>query len=333
MLNKTIYQLLCGLVLFSVCKADAQGEGVSLQQKSISEWINDCRSNIGRNPTDGQRFCRQALLQISTNPLPEQYRREKLEALTLLGESYFYNGRITDAATYCDSVSVMEGIDQDSPMYRRSKQVQDQIDRYFRPLRIRIKNRQIPILSYIQGIDIEFRYPKRLENFQIKRLQILQDARARKEGEFQFVGISADGHAYMEIDNFPLITYSGRSVGYALIVDGKRRYRFNFTPEDSKTLEIYWDDESEWQLVERIPVGMVKVELPGKYEFTPNGLPLGASYMSTELDGVHHVYIPAETDVEMELLDSEDSTWEKMYQTFLYGTASIAIVVGLFGAR
>jgi hypothetical protein len=314
-------------------KASAQVPVGSQELKSVNELLSDCRANIARNPTDGQRFCRQALLQISVDPFQEQYRKEKIEAFTLLGESYLYTGRIEDAEIHCDSTAALTGANETDPLYRRAKQVQDQIERYFRPLSIKIKNREIPLLSYIEGIDIEFRYPRRLESFQIKRLQILQDARARREGEFQFVGIDADGHAYMEIKYFPLITYSGRSVGFALIIDGRRRYRFNFTPENNETLEIFWDEESQWRLIERIPDSMVKIELPGKYRFIPRNLPPSAPYMSTKLDGRQHVYIPSETEVEMTLLQSEDSKWERIYQFALYGTTGLAVLVGLFGAR
>jgi len=336
MLRKlTVEYLLTGMLLglFVAEAIHAQSPVGSQELKSVNELLSDCRANIGRNAVDGQRFCRQALLQISVDPFEGQFRKEKTEAFTLLGESYFYTGRIADAAIHCDSTAVLTSSDEANPLYRRAKQVQDQIDRYFRPLRIRIKNREIPILSYIEGIEIEFRFPRRLESFQIKRLQILQDAQARREGEFQFVGIDADSIAYMEIGYFPLVTYSGRSVGYALIVDGKRRYRFNFTPEHNETLEVFWDEEAQWRLIERIPDSMVKLELPGKYRFAARDLPPSAPYMSTELDGTKHVYIPAETDVEMTLLQSEDSKWERIYRLTLYGTTGLAAVVGLLGAR
>jgi hypothetical protein len=327
--------LIVGIILGFIVSTEASAQGATESQelKSVNELLSDCRANIARNPTDGQRFCRQALLQISVDPFEEQYRKEKIEAFTLLGESYLYTGRIGDAEIHCDSTAVLTGANEENPLYRRAKQVQDQIDTYFRPLRIKIKNREIPLLSYIEGIDIEFRFPRRLESFQIKRLQILQDAQARREGEFQFVGIDADGHAYMEVKHFPLITYSGRSVGFALIVDGRRRYRFNFTPDHNEVLEIFWDEESQWRLIERIPDSMVKIELPGKYRFVPSNLPPSVPYMSTNLDGRQHVYIPAETEVEMALLQSEDSKWEQIYHFALYGTTGLAIVVGLFGAR
>ena len=301
------------------------------EELSIQQLLRQCRRNINSSPIDGQRSCREALFKIRLDPfLP--YQDEKIQAFTLLGESYYKLGRIADAVAQFDSVLVLTGEDEDAN--RDARDYKEQIDRLVRPLRIKIKNRDIRLLSYIKGIDIEFRYPQRLERSQINRLRILQDTQSHREDEFKFVGIDeTDNRAYMELDYFPLITFPGRSMGYSLIVDGKRRYRFNFTPTENQPLEIIWPDEADWTLIERVPEDMVKMELPGKYSFEPDLNSLSDGYIAVDGENIMHIYLPARNGAVLTLEESEERNWERIYRLTLYGATGLAALIGLMGAR
>ena len=308
-------------------------------QESLSprEMVNQARRNLRTSPVDAQRMLREAIAIINMDPLGQQYQKVKGEAFFLLGESYFNGGRIADAFAQFDSVKTLMS-DEDK---ERKEAVEDQqeIDRLFRPLKIKVKNRSIPLLSYIEGVQMEFLYPKRLESSQINRLQILQDPQSYKEDEFLFSGIDPDGRPFMEIKYFPVITFAGRSVGYSLTIkktggkEGGRRYGFNFTSADNKPLEIFWDDDADWKLVEKVPDDLAKLELPDKYHFRPaQALPVD-KYRERRIKPVQHIYIPAVAQTELVLEDSEDDTWEKVYGITLYVITGAAMFLGFWGAR
>lgn len=303
------------------------------------DLVTQARRNLRSSPTDAQRYLRETIAIINMDPLAQQYQKVKIEAFFLLGESYFDVGRIADAVAQFDSVKALAS--EEDREYKRAEEYRQEIDHLFRPLRIKVKNREIPLLSYIEGIDIVFQFSKRLEGPQIKRLRILQDAQSHKEDEFQFVGIDReDGRPYMEIEYFPVVTFPGRSVGYSLMVENKnkkeedkRRYRFNFTPTQTGPLEIFWEDDAGWRLVEKVPDDMAKLELPSKYQFRPTQeLPVD-KYFVREIKPSQHIYLPAESQTELVLQDSEEKTWERIYDITLYVITGAAMLLGLGGAR
>jgi hypothetical protein len=298
------------------------------EELGIRELVTQSEINIRNNPRDGQRYCRDALRKIAMDPFAEQFSQEKVKCFSLLGESYFNIGRIGDAAAQFDSVVVLTA--EVDPMNRKAKHYQRQIDELFGSLQIKVKNRIVPLLSYIKGIEIEFRYPKKLQPVQVSRLRVLQSAQSRKENEFQFTGVDQDGSAYMEIEYFPLLETSGRS-SYSLIVDGTRRYRFQFSSQQQDPLEIVWEDEADWKLIERVPDDMIKIELPGKYHFKTTAA--GADTLSASWRGSRHVYLTGGTDAELELVQSDENGWERVYDIALYGFTGVTALIGLMGAR
>lgn len=293
----------------------------------VAQLLDQCTRNIARAPQTGQRFCRDAIARAQMSAFPEEFARERRSAFLLLAESYYDGGRIEDAVSQVDSVEALGPTQAEND---RIERLREDVDRLFRPLRITIRDRRIPLLCYIRGVNIDFVYPRRLTRPQVNRIEILRDATIGKEDEFQFVAFDESGQAYMEVAYFPVITFSGRSVGYSLIVEGRRRYRFNFSTNDSSAVEIFWDDEGDWELVERVPETMVKVELPVKYAFTveTNGMS-----QVVQGGGVQHVYLPAASDSELRLERSQDSTWERVYEFALYALVTITGGTALLGAR
>lgn len=310
------------------------GQVQAQEKPSPKEMVSQARRNLRSSPVDAQRTLREVIADINMDPLGQQYQKVKGEAFFLLGESYFNGGRIADAVAQFDSVKTLAG--EEDKEYKKAVEYQEEIGRLFRPLRIKVKNREIPLLSYIEGVKIEFLYPKRLDASQINRLQILQDPQSYREDEFLFAGIDADGRPFMEVKYFPVVTFSGRSVGYSLIIKGgkeERRYRFNFTSNETQPLEIYWEDEAGWKLVEKVPEDLVKLELPDKYRFRPaQALPID-KFMERRIKPLQHIYIPAEAQTELVLEDSEDSGWERAYGIALYVLTGTAMFLGLWGAR
>ena len=293
----------------------------------VDEFLDQCRRNIRQTPVDGQRSCRDAIAHAQMAFFPEQYTQQRRAAFALLGDSYYSGGRIQDAVAQLDSV---ERLGPDAEELEKVKALRGEIERSFRPLRITIRDRRIPLLSYISGVDIDFVYPRRLSKAQSNRIEILRDETIGREDEFQFVAFDEAGQAYMEVAYFPVITFSGRSVGYSLIVEGRRRYRFGFSQADSSAVQIFWEDDAGWELVERVPDGIVKVELPDKYTFdiNTNGTP-----QVVVGGGVQHVYVPAAAETELTLTISEDHRWERFYDAALYALVIITGGSALLGAR
>jgi hypothetical protein len=309
------------IVVTSVVVASAQDES------QVDQFLDQCRRNIRQTPVDGQRSCRDAIAHAQMAFFPSQYVQQRRAAFLLLGDSYFNGGRIQDAVAQLDSV---EGLGPDAEELGKVEALRGEVERSFRPLRITIRDRRIPLLSYISGVDIDFVYPRRLSKAQSNRIEILRDETIGREDEFQFVAFDEVGQAYMEIAFFPVITFSGRSVGYSLIVEGRRRYRFGFSQVDSSAVQIFWEDDAGWELVERVPDGIVKVELPDKYTFDINtdGTP-----QVVKGGGVQHVYVPAAAETELTLATSEDHRWERFYNVALYALVTITGGSALLGAR
>jgi hypothetical protein len=312
---------LLGVYMLAVTVTAQEGE-------QIEQLLRDCGRTIRSNPRDGQRQCREAIAQVQLAFFPEEYVEQKREAFFLLAESYFAEGRIADSAAHLDSVEALalgdDDLTEDTMSYR------GEIDRLFRPLRITIRDRRIPLLTYIDGMEIDFVYPRRLETPQINRIEILKDKTLRREDELQFVAFDNEGQAYMEINHFPIITFGGRSLGYSLIVEGKRRYRFKFSEPDTGAVQIFWEDDADWELVERVPDGMVKVVLPEKYIFDVETE--GRTQIVAQGD-VQHVYVPAAAQTVMTLTQSKERGWERVYSAALYAIIVITGGSALLGAR
>ena len=194
------------LVMSSVVAVCAQDES------QVDPLLDQCRRNIRQTPVDGQRSCRDAIWHAQNAFFPEQYTQQRRAAFLLLGDSYFTSGRIQDTVAQLDSV---EGLGPDAEELEKVEALRGEIGRFFRPLRITVRDRRIPLLSYISGVDIDFVYPRRLSNAQSNRIEILRDETIGREDEFQFVAFDEAGQAYMEVAYFPVITFSGRSVKYA----------------------------------------------------------------------------------------------------------------------
>ena len=307
------------VAMSAITVASAQDES------QVDLFLDQCRRNIRQTPVDGQRSCRDAITRAQMAFFPEHYTEQRRAAFLLLGDSYFNGGRIKEAVAQLDSV---ERLGPDAEELEKVGALRGEIERSFRPLRITIRDRRIPLLSYISGVDIDFVYPRRLSNAQSNRIEILRDETFGQKDEFQFVAFDEAGQAYMEIAFFPVITFSGRSVGYSLIVEGSRRYRFGFSQADSSAVQIFWEDDAGWELVERVPDGIVKVELPDKYTFDITGTP-----QVVRREGVQHVYVPATAETELTLASSEDHRWELFFDATLYALVIITGGSALLGAR
>jgi len=308
----------------------AQEEGYKSPAELIQEGINTLRMNP-LNSRDAQRRWRRAISNAEADRV-NPYRRERIDAYFFLGESYYEDGMMALAVTCFDSIKAIA-----SPGDERFQDAEEklgEIDGLFKRLVIKIRNRKVPLLSFVEGIEIEFRFPQHLTPVQQNRLRILQNAQERKQDELQFIGIDEkDGSAYMAVDYFPLITLPGQTLGYSLIVDGNRRYRFNFTPDTQDTVKIVWEDEGDWGLVEKVQGDMIKLELPLEYSFqSAQEMPQG-KYFDVEIDSARHVYMPAAGNMELILSDSQDKNWERFYQTALFGATGLAALMGLLGAR
>ncbi len=309
------------IAVVSVVVASAQDDS------QVDQFLEQCRRNIGQTPVDGQRSCRDAIAHAQMAFFPEHYNKQRRAAFLLLGESYYSGGRIQDAVAQLDSV---ERLGPEVEELEKVEALRGEIEHFFRPLRITIRDRSIPLLSYISGVDIDFVYPRRLRKAQSNRIEILRDETLGREDEFQFVAFDESGQAYMEIAFFPVITFSGRSVGYSLIVEGRRRYRFGFSEADSSAVQIFWEDDAGWELIERVPDGIVKVELPDKYTFDINtdGTP-----QVVRGTGAQHIYVPAAAETELTVASSEDHRWERFYDVALFALVTITGGSALLGAR
>jgi len=312
----------------------ALGQALGQDTQSPTELLSQAKRNLRNDSKGAQRMLREIIAIINMDPLGQQYEKTKAEAFLLLGESYLNGGRIADAVTQFDSAKVL--VAEEDKIYIRAVENQEEIGRLFRPLRIKIKNRKIPLLSYIEGVKIEFLYPKRLEASQINRLQILQDPQRYREDEFFFGRVDSEGRPFLEIKYFPVVTFPGRSVGYSLLIKGGeevRRYRFQFSSAETQPLEISWEEEAGWKLVEKVPEDLVKLELLEKYRFKPaRALPVD-KFVELRIKPRQHIYIPAETHTELVLQDSEDSGWERAYSIALYVLTGTAMFLGFWGAR
>jgi len=319
----------CTVVWLTAIAMTLSAGSVTYAQEAdqVELLLEECKRNINRSPLDGQRSCREAIRQAQWAFFPEQYTRHRREASLLLGESYYKVGRIGEAVSLFDSVAASEPTDWE---IEQLTELREETERLFRPLRITIRDRQIPLLSYIDGMDLDFVYPRRLTSAQINRIQILRDETVGREDEFQFVAFDDEGQAYMEISYFPVITFSGRSVGYSLIIEERRRYRFNFSKSDSSAVEIFWEDNAGWELIESVPRDMVKVELPEKYSFSIETE--GTPQMITG-GGIQHVYVPAAVSTEIHLEESQDRTWERAYDIAMFAVIIITGGAALSGAR
>ena len=304
------------------------------ESKTPAELVQEGIYTLKMNPLnsrDAQRLWRRALSTAEADRV-NSYQRECIDAYFFLGESYYEDGMMAPAVACFDSVQALANPGDEN--FQGAEKKLAEIDSLFKRLVIKIRNRKVPLLSFVQGIEIEFRFPQHLTPVQQNRLRILQSAQDRRQDELQFIGIDEeDGSAYMAVDYFPLITLPGQTLGYSLIVDRNKRYRFNFTPEAQDTVKIIWEDEGDWELVEKVQGDMVKLELPLEYNFQPaQEMPRG-KYFAVEIDSIRHIYIPAAGSTELLLSDSQDKNWERLYQTTLLGATGLAALMGLLGAR
>lgn len=304
----------------------AGGDGE--EEQTIAELVVECQRNLRASPVDAQRSCRRALTMIEMDAVPEMYGGEKRRAQSLLGRSYYATGRIAEASAFLDSVLDSTPSEED-PLALRASELRDEIDRLFRPLRITVADRQIPVLAYIKGVDLEIEYPRRLTKEQRIRLDNLERSEWRAEDEFQFVGIDEQGRAYMELGYFPIVTFTGAR-GYSLIVEGRHRYRFNFTPESDEVQEILWEPDAGWELIERVPEERVKLELPGDYLFVSES---GPDPLVLEYAGKVHMYVPSDGSTQLVMSDSKQRAWERAYDYLLYAATGTAGLLALLGAR
>ena len=101
--------------------------------------------------------------------------------------------------------------------------------------------------------------------------------------------------------------------------------------------EVQYLRERRTQLGGTLPIRRAhfdqKLELPGKSRFgaSTHGPDQRAIVVVRE-DEVD-LYLPAEGHAEVALTQSEDSTWERVYEIALYGATGLAALIGLMGAR
>ena len=303
------------------------------QNKEARLLLDEARLNLRANPTEAQRKLRQAIHKINKGRASHLCRSEKNQAFFWLGQGYYRAGRIADADAYFDSVHI-DSSAANRPLSQSATAKQEEIQTYFKPLRIRIEGARVPLLSYLKGIEIEIEEPKQMEREQIRRLQILQDSQGRRSDEFQFTDFGPDQFAYIEVDYFPVMMFPDAS-GYTLLVNGKRRYFFNFTANNQEEIRIRWDKDTQWELVERVPLGKFKLEVDARYEFKVKGLSED-EYNIKKMGSVHHIYLPFENDrsTKLELVDSQDRQQERLYTFLHYTTVGFTALVGIFwGAR
>ena len=307
---------------------------VHADSDEIDKLLRACQDNIIEDLDYGQDRCREGLARIDMADFPGKFRRQKTEFFQTLAESYLRSGRIQESRTRADSA--LRYTDEES-VVAEIKNHQKYIDRSYQTLRITIKDRWVPLLSYIKEMDLDFAYPKRrLEEDQILRIINLTDERVRRIDELQFAGFDSAGQAYMEIKNFPVVRTSagGESPSYSLIVERERRYRFYFTDKTKEPVEIFWENDAGWKLVERVPDGMVKLEMPAKYKIKVQ--PSEQTQIQKRAgEKEQHVYVAAlpDTMVAVSIEESDDRRWEKFYDTATYVVAGAAAFTALLGAR
>lgn len=328
--------LLAGLLMSAASCGFTRGGGVPAftsfedggePEQTIGELVDECQRNLRASPVDAQRSCRRALTMIEMDAVPEMYEGEKLRAHSLLGRAYYATGRIGEAVAFLDSV--VASAPSDDRLATETAELLEEIDRLFMSLRITVADREIPVLAYIKGIDIEIEYPRRLTKEQRLRLDNLAKTQWRAEDEFQFVDVDSTGQPFMELNYFPVATFSATR-GYSIIVEKKHRYRFKFEGEVGGEIAIAWEDEAGWELVERVPDDRVKVELPGEYVFRSEG---GAEPLVLEHAGQVHMYVPADQATELSLIGSRIRNWERAYDYLLYAASGAAGLMALLGAR
>ena len=267
-----------------------------------------------------QRILRVAVREDSAN----------VPARVLLGESYYRDSGNLEAAME-QFGAVMAIADTTDINYADAEYYRNEINRLFKPLRIRIVDRKISALGYIEGIRLRFRYPKSLTSEQQSRLDFLEDEGQRRRNEFQFSSIDADGRPYLEILYFPVVV-SLDDVSYSKysLVVGNRRYRFDFTEEKHDSVKVLWDES--WQLVERVPTDLVKVEYPSIYTFAPADTSTHFTLVDPK-SKKKGTYIPADKDVDLVLQESKQASKEQLYSRVIKGLVVVAGFIGLFGTR
>jgi hypothetical protein len=294
----------------------------------ITELVSECRGNLRVSPRDAQRSCEEALEQIRRQRVPKAYISEKRQAQNLLSRIFFSMGRIEDAAAFSDSVH-KSSPEPDDPLTRDSSTRTAEIDRLFATLRITLSDRIVPVLSYLKGIDIGIEYPSRLTPEQRARLEILEKSQWRADDEFQFVGLDSLGRPYIELEFFPLVTFPGAR-GYSLVVENRHRYRFNFEPGRSEALEIRWEEDAGWELVERVPGHQSKLEFPAGYEFE---VTRGPEPLVLVDEGTKHSYVDVDSALVLKLTATPEQKKEQVYRTLLYTATVMTGVMAISGAR
>jgi len=270
----------------------------------------------------------------------ERMFEEATELDTSYAEAWYYLGKVRlreigniDGA-FESLIKALEKIESGGAGINISKdEIKDEIDYIkskFKTLKIKLKNKKIDRLGFIKGVNLSFKYPERyLDDTQKLRLNYLE--KERKVGEFQFTNIDPeDKNIYFEFKYFPIRQYSIRRTEYIVDVVGQkraRRYRFDITTRDTSISDLYfyWM-ENEWELIERVPLDLVKVEFPKEYKFVSN---IPNSFSTLQKDNYGNLYIPTGDDIEITLSESIEKNEERLYKYMNMSFISL-IVIGTF---
>jgi tetratricopeptide (TPR) repeat protein len=298
--------MLLGLFFMTTAKADPK------------EFVDQAKRV--RVPLEKQRLLRSALAE------DPQY----VEALLLLGQSqYLDTGDIRKAVENFTKVLAL-GKDQDG----YAQGYLDDIDVLFQTLQIKLMDRRVSALGYIDGLEYRIRAPRSLRDDQKTRLKYLE----ANTSEFQINAIDAgDDRPMIEVDYFPVvIDLGGQFSNYSITLGVKnrpgreRRYRFEFNEDVRDPVEILWD--SEWKLIERVPSEFVKIEYPLKYSMEPTP---GVTHfaLSDSVGQVEGRYIAADAQTILVLRNSQEKDKEKRYNLMVKIVMGVAAVIGLLGTR
>jgi len=308
------YTLLLFLVWISVSASERQVFAQTVTAETPLDQVR--RTN---DPVEKQRILRTAIREDSAN----------VEARILLGASHYKVGNLEAAMEQFGAVMALA--DTTDINYADAEFYSDEINRLFKPLRIRVVDRKISALGYIEGIRLLFRYPRSLTSEQKFRLEYLEDEGKRRRNEFQFSSIDVDKRPYLEIPYFPVVV-SLDDVSYSKysLVVGNRRYRYDFNEEKHDSVSVLWDEN--WQLVERVPTDLVKIEYPSIYTFAPADTSAHFTLVDPK-SKKKGTYIPADKEVDLVLQESTYANKEKRYNRVIKGLVVVAGFIGLLGTR
>jgi hypothetical protein len=295
-----------------------------------------CDGTLSGDRRDRERACQDALVLMAQDPVIDS-RPQRVQAYGQLARGYLENGRIAEAVAQLDSVKALSGAGD--KVYADAAKEQERIATQYGPLRIKIRNRRIEKLGYLEGVRLNLRPPRGLAKGQRSRLRVLQDVALGSTRELQFVGIdTADKRAYMEVAYFPRSASLGRSSGFLLDIDDTRRYRFG-TAGIGYDVEIDWPDAATWRLVEQVPSDIIELDLPVTYEFglAPIARP-DQHWETNPHDGHRSQYLGLSSDpgappTRLYVTASRERGWERAYEVAVLSSPFLAAIVGLASAR